>query len=125
MTTHADEIEIPIVEIAPGWTVDDIRTEDDCDDAFAYLCKAVTAIETRLEEMEEFGCADARLKIRTRSALRWKKAALTIVQTKRGQINRRRKEELHASRQRRLIDTIRDTEPEAFRRVLVFLGEDN
>jgi hypothetical protein len=32
---HLDDIEIPIIEIGPGWTVDTIATDQDCDDAFA------------------------------------------------------------------------------------------
>jgi hypothetical protein len=92
MTAH-DEIEIPVIEIGPGWTVDEIETLDDCDDAHAYLTGALCAIENRIIEMEEI-CDTGPVYRRLVSARRWKKAGLSVVQTKRAKLNRAERERL-------------------------------
>jgi hypothetical protein len=92
MTYHnfnqGDEIEVPVIEICDGWTVDDIETENDCDDAFAVLTALVVSIEAR---MDDLAIAGKELSVdykRAKSALRWKKAALSVVGIKRGKIKR-------------------------------------
>ncbi len=42
------DIEIPDIEIDAGWPVSDIKTIEDCDDAFAFLMSAVASIEYAL-----------------------------------------------------------------------------
>ncbi|MEO1108300.1 MAG: hypothetical protein AAFX90_10290 [Pseudomonadota bacterium] len=91
-----DTIEIPIIEICDGWTVDDIETEDDCDDAFALLTKIVAGIETKMDILE---AQDQKLTagyIKAKAALRYKKAALAIVNTKRGRLKRQRSLDDHS-----------------------------
>ncbi|MEN8658304.1 MAG: hypothetical protein ABF313_09720 [Marivita sp.] len=87
-----DEIEVPIVEIVSGWTVDEIETQEDCDDAFCVLTKAIVGIELRISEMEECGQEGSREHRMAKAALRWKKAALQIINRKYAQIGRREKE---------------------------------
>jgi len=49
--TAQDEIEIPLIEIGPGWTVDEIQALDDCDDAQA----CVPDMEAALSDTENRG----------------------------------------------------------------------
>ena len=89
--SQESDIEIPVVEICAGWTVDDIENLDDCDDAFAYLTGALTHIEAVIDWYEESGIDKDDKYYRTKRARRWKKAALQIIQTKRGRFNREAK----------------------------------
>ena len=120
--SDTDDITVPVIEITKGWTVDDIETEDDCDDAFAVLTGLVAAIELRIDEMAAIGETGAVAYRRAKAALRWKKAALQIVQTKRGKINRIKRAEVEASRDRRLLETIRAMSPDAFYRAVEALA---
>lgn len=83
-----EEIQVPIIEITDGWTVDEIETEDDCDDAFAVLTALVVSIEDRMDRLEEAGNGLTPEYRHAKRALRWKKAALSVVNTKRGRIRR-------------------------------------
>lgn len=94
----SDDIEIPIISICDGWDVDDIQTEDDCDDAFAVLTALVVSIEARMDDLEIAGNSVSVEYKKAKTALRWKKAALTVVQTKRGKIRRAEKEAKQAER---------------------------
>lgn len=84
MNYNIDEITVPIITITDGWTVDEIETIEDCDDAYAVLTGIVASIEVKLENPmltdDERG--------RCLGALRWKKAALQVIQGKRGRFNR-------------------------------------
>jgi hypothetical protein len=84
----SDDIEIPVIEICDGWTVDDIETEDDCDDAFALLTKIIARIEEHLDILEANEKKQDIQYIKTKTALRYKRAALNIVNTKRGRLKR-------------------------------------
>lgn len=107
----SDWIDVPVIEIQDGWTVDDIQTEDDCDDAMAVLTKALAACETRVDELEALGQKGTETHIRVKSALRWKKAALAMVQIKRGRINREKTRALSAEVERRILAYITAAHP--------------
>ncbi|WP_299949114.1 hypothetical protein [uncultured Ruegeria sp.] len=86
-----DDIEIPIIEINDGWTVDDVITENDCDDAFALLTSIVAAIEERMDILDAQGEKQSIQYIKAKAALRYKRAALNIVNIKRGRLKRQQK----------------------------------
>jgi hypothetical protein len=106
-------IDIPIVEIGPGWTVDDIKTIDDCDDAFAYLTGAICSIENAISRMEDERDLGSKLR-QTKGALRWKKAALQIVATRRGKLQRELSRKEQNTRDRELLDIIKRLFPAQF-----------
>lgn len=112
------DIEVPVVEIARGWTVDEIETLDDCDDAFAVLTGAICSIESQIEEAQETGQDRGEWFRRLKSALRWKKAALQIVQTKKGRITRAAKAEANKEENRRLLDILKARHPAEFEAAL-------
>ena len=88
---------IPVLDIdGKGWTVDDITTIEQCDDAFAYLTAAVANIEGQIE-MATIERKDLAWLIKAKTALRYKRAAMQIVQNKRGAIKAAEKR-AHAER---------------------------
>ena len=113
MTTPDQDI-IPIIEIRDGWTVDDVKTIADCDDAFAYLTGALCAIEARMSEMTEMGENKGEAFRRLCAAARWKRAALNVVNTKRGQIQRTERAAEQKSKDRALLDEIKRMYPNSF-----------
>lgn len=117
MTTTQNDatLDVPIIEIAEGWTVEDLETQDDCDDAFAVLTEAIASIEYRMERLREEGASVTSPAYRkAKAALRWKKAGLQAVQTKRAKISREARAQKQASRDRILLDEIRALSPDAF-----------
>lgn len=84
----SDDIQVPIIYITDGWSVDDIETEDDCDDAHAVLTALIASIEARMDDLEIQGRAISEDYKRAKISLRWKKAAMQVVNLKRGKINR-------------------------------------
>lgn len=115
---QGSDIEIPIIEITKDWTVDDIQTLDDCDDAHAYLTGAVCSIEDKIDAAIELG-TDLGVGFRKlKRALRWKKAALNVVQTKRGKITRALKKAENLKHDERLINRMRDMFPKEFAAIL-------
>jgi hypothetical protein len=115
---QGSDIEIPIIEITKDWTVDDIQTLDDCDDAHAYLTGAVCSIEDKIEAAIELG-TDAGIGFRRlKRALRWKKAALNVVQTKRGKITRALKKVETKEHEKRIINRMRDMFPKEFASII-------
>lgn len=111
MTYEPDEIEVPVISITQGWDVDDIETEDDCDDAFAVLTALVVSIEARMDDLAMAGNELSVDYKRAKSALRWKKAALSVVNTKRGEIRRQEKEAHDASQAEKIIAYFRAMHP--------------
>ncbi|MEM1088187.1 MAG: hypothetical protein AAGH90_10680 [Pseudomonadota bacterium] len=111
---QGSDISIPVIEICEGWTVEDLLTEDDCDDAFAFLIATCAKIEGRLEALERADEKGTSEYIRAKSALRFKKAALQIVQTTRGRLNRARRAEDNQRADRVMLDFIRQRHPDAF-----------
>jgi len=113
---QGDDIIIPTIMITRGWPVDDVETEDDCDDAFAYLTGAVVAIEALMDELSMRDEEKTHGYIRLKAALRWKKAALNIVNSKRSKINRAKSREIEAARAKRtdILDVIRRIAPDVW-----------
>lgn len=107
---HLDGINIPDIEIGPGWAVSDIETEEDCDDAFAYLMAAVAEIEYQLELYDE-GVGENTQRpqwaANARRALKYKRAALQILNTMRKKIANEEKQKSRERFERQLIDHIR------------------
>lgn len=106
---HIDNIEIPTIEITEGWAANSVASKKDCDDAFAYLMSACAGIEFQIdmELSKAKGAWDSVWLAKARCALKYKKAALSIVQTKRGYINESEKREWQDSRDRNLLEHIR------------------
>lgn len=115
------DIEVPVVEIVRGWTVDEIETLDDCDDAFAVLTGAICSIESQIEEAQEAGKDRGEWFRRLKTALRWKKAALQIVQTKKGRITRAARAEAQKAEDRRLLSILSARYPAEFDAALQLL----
>ena len=84
----SDDIQVPIIYITGDWTVDQIETEDDCDDAHAVLTALIVSIEARMDDLEIQGRGVSEEYKRAKISLRWKKAAMQVVNLKRGKINR-------------------------------------
>lgn len=115
----SDDISVPIIEICNGWTVDEIYTEDDCDDAHAVLTALIVSIEAR---MDDLAIAGEELSVEykhAKKALRWKKAALSVVGTKRGKINRAKKEAEKRRVDSQLCSYFAAMHPEEFRRAVL------
>ncbi len=104
------DIEIPDIEIDAGWPVSDSKTIEDCDDAFAFLMSAVASIEYALdvEMIKKVADQDLQWMARARCALKYKKAALSIINIKRGRISNDAKRERQNRADRILLDYIRD-----------------
>jgi len=107
------DIEIPVIEITDGWPVSDIETIADCEDAFAYLTGALAGIEYQIEAEGFKPLAEQRGEwvARAKSALRFKKAALSIVQLRRSTITRKIEAEARERRDTELLAFIRDALP--------------
>jgi len=88
------DIEIPDLEITEGWSVSEVATLQDCEDAHNYLVGAIAGIEYQIDAEGFKPLAEQRGEwvARAKSALRYKKAALNIVQNKRGTLNEQRRE---------------------------------
>jgi hypothetical protein len=111
---HLDDIEIPIIEIGPGWAAESVKTDQDCDDAFAYLMSAVAQIEYQLdmEDAKLLAHQNREWLARAKCALKYKKAALQIVNQRRSRINENGKRAWQDSRDRRLLEYIRKIVPD-------------
>jgi hypothetical protein len=112
---HLDDIEIPIIEIEPGWAADSVKTDQDCDNAFAYLVSAVAQIEYQIdfEDSKLLAHQNKEWLARAKCALKYKKAALQIVNLRRGRINQEAKRAWQDSKDRRLLEYIRKIVPDA------------
>jgi hypothetical protein len=106
---HLDDIEIPDIEIAAGWPAASVQSQKDCDDAFAYLMSAVAQIEFQIDvetsKPKEF--QDFPWMAKARCALKYKKAALSIVQTRRGYLSAAEARAWQDSRDRKILEFIR------------------
>lgn len=108
-----DDIIIPTIMIDDGWSVDDLKTIDDCDDAFAFLTTAVAEIEFSIEmnglkpteeQRPEWAARDMR-------ALKYKKAGLQIVGMRRGRIERQMRKAAQHEHDRLLLAHIKSVAP--------------
>ena len=106
---HIEDIEIPNIEITAGWDAASVKSQQDCDEAFSYLMSAVAQIEFQIDvELAKPKAAhDTTWLAKARCALKYKRAALQIVQTKRGYINTAESRAWQDSRDRRLLEFIR------------------
>lgn len=106
---HIEDIEIPVIEITEGWAAESVKSAKDCDDAFAYLMSACAQIEfqidTELTKPKNFH--DLNWLARANCALKYKKAALQIVNQRRSQINLAAKQAAHNTRNQKLLEFIR------------------
>ncbi|MHC1549438.1 hypothetical protein [Phyllobacterium sp. K27] len=111
---HLDDIDIPDIEITEGWPVSDIKTIDDCNDAFAYLMSACASIEYQIDmaQAAHVSKQDAVWIARARCALKYKKAALQIVGFKRGSIGAEETKAFQRERDRALLTYIRSVVPQ-------------
>lgn len=82
---HIDDIEIPVIEITSGWPAKDVSTQKECDEAFAYLMSAVAQIEFHIdmELIKQKPNQDREWLARANCALKYKRAALQIVNQRR------------------------------------------
>lgn len=113
------DIVVPIIEITTGWTVDDILTEDDCDDAFAVLTAAICSIEAQIDDATEQGRNSGDHFRRLKGALRWKKAALSVVNIKRGKLTRSARQASQDALDRRVIERFSALFPAEYRAALI------
>lgn len=110
---HLPDIEIPDIEIDKGWPVSDVQTINDCDDAFALLMSAVAKIEfdIEVETLKPKNQQDGLWLAKARCALKYKKAALQIVNFARGRIADEEKRKKQNTRDRILLEYIRKVTP--------------
>jgi len=110
---HLPDIEIPVIEITEGWSADSCRTHKDCNDAFAYLMAAVASIELQIDvEMTKPKESQDRLWVaRANCALKYKKAALQIVNQRRSEINARENRAFQERRDANLLKYIKSIVP--------------
>lgn len=110
---HLSDIEIPDIEITEDWLVSDIKSREDCDDAYAYLMSAVAQIEYQIDmESAKPKPWDERWLAKARCALKYKKAALNIVNGKRGVFNHEDRIAFQRERDRVLLTYIRSVVPQ-------------
>lgn len=111
---HIDDIEIPVIEITAGWAAEDCKTIEQCNDAFAYLMAAVAGIEFQID-MELIKPKPAQDRVwlaRASCALKYKRAALQIVNQKRGIINQDADRAFKERRDGKLLAYVRSVTPE-------------
>jgi len=110
---HLDDIEIPEIEIDVGWLARDVATLEDCDDAFAVLTGAAAAIEAQLEAEAAKPVTEERAAWtgRAKAALRYKRAALQIVSTRRSAIAKEVGRQHREAEQESLLAFIRAAVP--------------
>lgn len=112
---HIEDIEIPVIEITEGWPASSVKSAQDCDDAFAYLMSACAQIEfqidTELAKPKSF--QDQNWIARANCALKYKKAALQIVNQRRSAINAAFRQAQQNNRDRKLLEHIRANVPDA------------
>lgn len=125
MITDQDNT-VPIFEITEGWTVEDLKTEEECDEAHAVLTEQIASIEGQIfkanhDARAERKYANADWYRRVKAALKFKKAALQRTQTMRGNIKREEKQRVVQSRDRRLLDIIKGKYPEHYAECMAVL----
>lgn len=103
------EIVIPVLEIVPGWDVDDLETIEDCEDAHVKLMCIIAEIEYQIDSHDARMPIDRDLEwvARAKRALKYKRAAAQCVNNKRGRIGRAQKQDAQDSDDRRLLAIIK------------------
>ena len=107
MSFDQGDIEVPRIYISEGWYADELETIDDCEDAFAYLMSAVAEIEYQLEIVGRDRARENRL----RRVLKYRRAALQIVNNRRGRITKKEKDAQQKAADRVLLDVLRENIP--------------
>lgn len=111
---HIDDIEIPVIEITEGWDAEKVTTRQECNDAFSYLMSACAQIEFQIDvELTKPKSHQDDLWIaRAKCALKYKKAALQIVQQRRSTISTAEERAWKERRDGRLLEYIRGIVPD-------------
>jgi hypothetical protein len=108
------------LRVDDGWAVEDLQTCEECDEARLVLTETIARIEEQLlEAKQKLGAtgeyANGEWYRRAKTALRYKKAALQAVQNRQAQIRRAQKQDAQQTRDRMLLDLIREKYPEQFK----------
>lgn len=111
---HIDDVEIPVIEITDGWSAESCTTKEQCDDAFAYLMSACAGIEYQIdmEFTKPKEQQDAPWLAKAKCALKYKKAALQIVQNRKALISETEKRVWQERQDRHLLTYIRSVVPD-------------
>lgn len=119
------DIDIPILEVAAGWDIDQVKTIQDCDDADALLTEATARIEAQLLEDRIAGFARGpKWRGLANTALKMKRRTLQAVATKRGQFSRAQRIAEQTTRESALLDVIKRDFPDQFHAaVSTFIAE--
>lgn len=118
------DITIPIIDITDGWSIDQVKTIADCDEAEAYLTGAIAQIEAQLLENRLSGHPrGVDWAIRAKTALSYRKTARQMVARRRGEIGRAQRAESGNDHNRRLVDIFKAEFPEQFRQALAKMKE--
>jgi hypothetical protein len=110
MSQHLDELDIPVIEIRDGWAAEEVSSEQECLNAYAYLMSAVAEIEYQIDcyDLGQPFFTDPLWIARARRALKYKRAALQIVNTRKGQMARAHREKREREGNAMLLNHIRD-----------------
>ena len=117
--------DIPILTITEGWTIDQVQTIQDCDDADALLTQVIAEIEGQLlaDKAEGFARGIA-WRTKANIALKMKRRAMQQVAAKRGAINREARSKSRDARDRDLLNIVKRDYPEQFQAaVSTFIAE--
>lgn len=119
------EIDIPILTIADGWSIDQVQTIADCDDADALLTQVIAEIDGQLLEDRLAGFTRGpQWRAKANVALKMKRRALQQITQKRGEIGRAARQSQNKTRDRELLDLIKRDFPDQFRiAVETFIAE--
>lgn len=117
MTQHID-IEVPVIEISDGWAAKDCQTIEECEDAFAVLTATIASIEYQIDIHEADQREDWHWLAKAKCALKYRKAALQIVQKRSGHITKQARKQDQKAIDRLMLDMARLEYPEDFSRWL-------
>jgi hypothetical protein len=112
-------VTIPVLEIVPGWAVDDINTIDECDDAHVKIMALIAEIEYQIDMHDARYPSDRDYEwlARAKRALKFKKASAQAINNSRARIGRLEKKNRQETQDKRMIDLIRqEVSPEQFGR---------
>ena len=111
---HIDDIEIPVIKITDGWPAENCKTIAECDDAFAYLMSACAGIEYQIdmERTKPLEHQNRPWLAKANCALKYKKAALAIVNQRRANINAATNQAFKEQRDQKLLRYIRSVVPD-------------
>jgi hypothetical protein len=111
------------LKIAPNWTIDDIKTLEDCDRARDLAQAAIIEIENQIRAAQAHRYTtgehtDPDWYRRAYSALKLKRLVLQKIQEIRGRLSREERKQSANARDRALLDTIKEIAPDMFERAL-------